>query len=181
MEENPLTFNQTALGISEFIEVAIHTILYVRHVYPAELFVRRKKYDTPVFQSRHPALNEYISGVVRAVADELAVGNVEKVVVLIKGKDDVALERYIFAVQNVIQVEAYNKDTSVQGAMTPSALGQYLRAFMVKLSMMENQLGQLSLGGDGSFAVIIELQDDKVPSISQGKVEALRAALDSTT
>jgi len=54
------------------VEVAIHTILYVRQVYPAELFVRRKKYDTPVFQSRHPALNEYISGAVKAVSEEMA-------------------------------------------------------------------------------------------------------------
>jgi hypothetical protein len=54
------------------VEVAIHTILYVRQVYPAEIFVRRKKYETPVFQSRHPALNEYISGAVKAIADELA-------------------------------------------------------------------------------------------------------------
>lgn len=53
------------------VEVAIHTILYVRHVYPAELFVRRKKYDTAVFQSRHPALNEYISGAVKAAKDEM--------------------------------------------------------------------------------------------------------------
>lgn len=55
------------------VEVAIHTILYVRRVYPAELFVRRKKYDTPVFQSRHPELNGYIAGVVKAVADEISV------------------------------------------------------------------------------------------------------------
>jgi hypothetical protein len=54
------------------VEVAIHTILYVRQVYPADLFVRRKKYDTPVFQSRHPALNEYIASAVKAVGDELA-------------------------------------------------------------------------------------------------------------
>jgi hypothetical protein len=40
-------------------------------VYPADLFVRRKKYDTPVFQSRHPALNEYISGAVKAIGEEL--------------------------------------------------------------------------------------------------------------
>jgi len=53
------------------VEVAIHTILYVRQVYPAEIFVRRKKYETPVFQSRHPALNDYISGAVKAIADEL--------------------------------------------------------------------------------------------------------------
>lgn len=52
--------------------MAIHTILYVRQIYPADLFIRRKRYDTPVFQSRHPALNEYISGAVKAVSDELS-------------------------------------------------------------------------------------------------------------
>lgn len=40
-------------------------------MYPAEIFVRRKKYDTPVFQSRHPSLNEYIQGAVKAIGDEL--------------------------------------------------------------------------------------------------------------
>ena len=52
--------------------MAIHTILYVRQIYPADLFVRRKKYNMPVFQSRHPALNDYISGAVNAIGDELA-------------------------------------------------------------------------------------------------------------
>ena len=52
--------------------MAIHTILYVRQVYPADLFVRRKKYETPVYQSRHPGLNEYIAGAVKAISDELA-------------------------------------------------------------------------------------------------------------
>lgn len=51
--------------------MAIHTVLYVRRVYPAELFVRRKKYETPVYQSRHPGLNEYIAGAVKAMSDEL--------------------------------------------------------------------------------------------------------------
>lgn len=71
--------------------------------------------------------------------------------------------------------------------MTPSALGQYLRAFMIKLSMVESSLGQLSLGGrmysytgrreishpcldEGSFAIVIELQNDKAPSVTRGKV-----------
>lgn len=53
------------------VEVAMHTILYVRQVYPPEIFVRRKKFDTPVFQSRHPALNEYISGAIKAVGTEI--------------------------------------------------------------------------------------------------------------
>lgn len=111
------------------VEVAIHTILFVRQVYPPDIFVRRKKYETPVYQSRHPALNEYISGAVKAVRDELELvrfstyrvfhrppllipgqGNVEKVVVVIKDQNQVALERFIFSVEHMIQVEPFSKD-----------------------------------------------------------------------
>ncbi|OJA19819.1 mitotic spindle assembly checkpoint protein [Rhizopogon vesiculosus] len=171
MSEVSLTWNQTVKGITEFIEVAIHTILYVRQIYPADLFVRRKKYDTPVFQSRHPALNEYISGTVKAVADELVLGNVDKVVVVIKDNNQVALERFIFSIQNMIEVESYNKDTSVQDAMSSAKLGQYFRSFLIKLNMIESQLGLLELpsGDEASFAVVLELKDNTAPSASKDK------------
>jgi mitotic spindle assembly checkpoint protein MAD2B len=70
--------------------------------------------------------------------------------------------------------------------MTPSSLGQYFRSFLVKLSMIESQLGQMHLGGkfvlqrngprtdansdEISFAVIIELKDDIAPTHSGTKV-----------
>ncbi len=38
-------------------------------------------------------------------------GNVEKVVVVIKDKDEVALERFIFSIQTMIAVESFNRDT----------------------------------------------------------------------
>lgn len=131
--------------------------------------MRRKKYNTPVFQSRHPALNEYISGAVKAVAEELALGTVDKVVVVIKDRKDVPLERFIFAMQLLLQVEAYNKDTSVEGAMTLVSLSQYFRSFLIKLSMMESQLGQLHAGDDLSFAIVLELDDENAPTATQGK------------
>ncbi|KAG2076867.1 DNA-binding protein [Suillus decipiens] len=169
MSEIPLTWNQAVKGITEFIEVAIHTILYVRQIYPADLFVRRKKYDTPVFQSRHPALNEYISGTVKAVSDELVLGNVDKVVVVIKDRNQVALERFIFSVQNMIEVESYNKDTSVQDAMSSAQLAQYFRSFLIKLNMIESQLGVLELptGDEASFAIVLELKENTMPSASK--------------
>jgi mitotic spindle assembly checkpoint protein MAD2B len=128
---NLVSCSETEMGVinsRSLVEVAIHTILYVRQIYPADLFVRRKKYDTPVFRSRHPALNEYISGAVKAIGEELVLvsdprrenyssanpltqGNVDKVVVVIKDKDHVALERFLFSVQNMIQVESYDKDS----------------------------------------------------------------------
>jgi hypothetical protein len=66
------------LSAIPIVEVAIHTILYVRQIYPADLFVRRRKYDTPVFQSRHPALNAYISGAVRAAGEEILLVSLSK-------------------------------------------------------------------------------------------------------
>ncbi|KAJ8474617.1 hypothetical protein ONZ45_g15885 [Pleurotus djamor] len=167
--EIPLSFAQTVAAISEFIEVAIHTTLYARQVYPPDLFIRRKKYDTPVFQSRHPALNEYISGAVKAIHEELLLGAVDKIVVIIKNRDQIALERFIFSIQQMIEVESYDKETQVDGAMTPKSLGQYFRSFLIKLSMIESQLGQLDVDDDDiSFAVALELNDNKAPSASQG-------------
>ena len=34
--------------LCEFLEVAFHLILYIREVYPAVVFERRKKYNVPV-------------------------------------------------------------------------------------------------------------------------------------
>jgi len=167
--EPTLSFNQTVKGITEFIEVAIHTILYVRQVYPADLFVRRKKYDTPVFQSRHPALNEYVSGAIKAIGEEVILGNVDKAVVVIKNKENVALERFIFSIQNMIQVESYDKDSSVEDAMTSVRLGQYFRSFLTRLTMIEAQLGVMPRPDEISFAIVIELKDNKAPSASRGQ------------
>ncbi|KAJ7597576.1 DNA-binding protein [Mycena floridula] len=162
-----LTFNQTVRGITEFIEVAIHTILYVRQIYPADLFVRRKKYETPVFQSRHPGLNQYISGAMKFISDELVLGTVDKIVVVIKGPDDVALERFLFSIDNILQVELYDKDTSVESALTPGALAKCFRSFLVKLNMIESQLGQLYLADGASFAILLETKEGKKPTASK--------------
>ncbi|EIN13986.1 DNA-binding protein, partial [Punctularia strigosozonata HHB-11173 SS5] len=169
MPDDPLTYYQTIIGIIEFIEVAIHTILYVRQVYPADLFVRRKKYDTPVYQSRHPVLNEYISGAMRAVGDEIISGTIDKVILVIKDKDEVALERFIFSIEKILNIEGYNTDVGVESAMSPTTLGQYFRSFLIKLSMIEAQLGQLELGDNTSFAIILECKEGKVPGASEEK------------
>lgn len=78
-------------------------------------------------------------------------GNVDKVVVVIKNREEVALERFVFALRNMIEVEAFDKDTSVEGAMSAKILAQYFRSFLIKLNMVESQLGQMYLGGIFEF------------------------------
>lgn len=110
------------------MEVAIHTILCVRRIYPTDLFAQRKKYDAPVYQSRHPDINSYISRAVKAVGDELIrvsivtrnceqsltshhQGTVERVVVVIRDRDNVAIERFIFSLSGFLQL---TRDTEWQ-------------------------------------------------------------------
>ena len=67
---------------------------------------------------------------------------------MIKNGDDKPLERFIFAIRStVLDVEAFNKDTCVEGAITVGSLGQYFRSFLVKLNMIEAQLGQMEIQG----------------------------------
>ncbi|CAE6432863.1 unnamed protein product [Rhizoctonia solani] len=187
--EKGLTFN---------LEVAIHTILFIRGVYPPDLFIRRRKWDAPVYQSRHPALNEYIAGAVGAVRDELLLGKVDKLVLVIKNGQDVALERFIFSLQTVVQpgpseMSRWNKDmvyvsppcrflahhtditavlllvlARVQNSLPFLALPQHFRSFLVKLSLVEAQLGDLPPDEDMSFGIFLELQDGASPSASKG-------------
>ncbi|CAE6495022.1 unnamed protein product [Rhizoctonia solani] len=162
--EKGLTFN---------LEVAIHTILFIRGVYPPDLFIRRRKWDAPVYQSRHPALNEYIAGAVGAVRDELLSGKVDKMVLVIKNGQEVALERFIFSLSTVVQpgpseMSRWNKDMVVQNSLPFLALPQHFRSFLVKLSLVEAQLGDLPPDDDMSFGIFLELQDGASPSARKG-------------
>lgn len=48
---------------SEFLEIAIHSVLYNRELYPPGVFERRKKYNVPVQICVHPEVNQYITQV----------------------------------------------------------------------------------------------------------------------
>ena len=57
------------------VEIALHTILCLRGVYPPESFTRVKAYGVPVYQSRVPDVRAYIAGAMAAIEQELkAVG-----------------------------------------------------------------------------------------------------------
>ena len=51
----------------------MHTILYVRQVYPAELFARRRKLGIPLFQCVEPGINSYIADILESVGEDILV------------------------------------------------------------------------------------------------------------
>ncbi|CAB4035549.1 Hypothetical predicted protein [Paramuricea clavata] len=93
------TTNVAANILCEFLEVAIHLILYMREIYPAEIFEKRKKYNVPVQMSCHPELNQYIQNVLHSIKPCLEKGEVERISVVVTDKEFCPLERFVFEIE----------------------------------------------------------------------------------
>lgn len=65
------TFQAVVSAYSDFLTVAIHTILYERNIYPQTSFIKARKYNYPVRQSRHPKLCKWIMDAVASVEAEM--------------------------------------------------------------------------------------------------------------
>lgn len=51
--------------------MSIHTILYIRKIYPQELFKRARKYNSPVYQCRHPDVCTWVNDAIQGIGNEL--------------------------------------------------------------------------------------------------------------
>lgn len=92
-----------------FLTAYIHTVLYLRSVYPQTLFTRTRLHNAVAYQSRSPELCAYINDVIMSVHSKLLEGNVGRIgIVLYTQEDDdesiQARERY------VLDVSTFRKD-----------------------------------------------------------------------
>lgn len=72
------TYYAVVAAYRDFLTVAIHTILYERNIYPQASFIRARKYNYPVRQSRHPRVCKWVMDAVAAVeAEMLKVGRID--------------------------------------------------------------------------------------------------------
>ncbi|XP_068155045.1 DNA polymerase zeta subunit 2 [Drosophila tropicalis] len=55
----------------EAIEIIVNHVLYLRGIYPAQIFKKRRMYNTPVFVSIFPLLNSYIAGILKSARELL--------------------------------------------------------------------------------------------------------------
>ncbi|KAJ0385394.1 hypothetical protein COL922a_006464 [Colletotrichum nupharicola] len=93
--------NTLLTSFTAFLTITIHTILYYRRLYPQRTFLMTKAHNLPVPQSRHPALCEWINSALAAIQDQLALGAVTKVCIVIHAPDSMAVvERWVFDVTN---------------------------------------------------------------------------------
>ncbi|KAK3677883.1 hypothetical protein LTR78_001978 [Recurvomyces mirabilis] len=173
MPDDAATFRMLISQFTDFLTVAIHTVLYERNIYPQTSFLSARKYNFAVRQSRHPKVCEWINDAVAAVETELLKGNVERVAVVVYNKGLKPTERFLFDVSRFPPVSFTDVDTPLErkdsgGKIVPILplidIEEQFRATMSKLANCGTVLKPAPVGG--TFTVAIELKGDGQAPIS---------------
>ncbi|KAK9692679.1 HORMA domain [Popillia japonica] len=116
----------------EFFEVIIHNILYVRKLYPHQIFKKTKKYGTVVYQLIHPEVRDYITKCLKAIHFYLKSNCLKTICICILTKDHI-IERYLF---NLLHIQNNVEDLYI-------SLEQSFHDFCLKLHINSNKLDEL--------------------------------------
>ncbi|XP_062174250.1 DNA polymerase zeta processivity subunit isoform X2 [Alnus glutinosa] len=113
----------------EFLEVAISSIVFLKGVYPAGAFERRRYMNVVVQRARHPQLKDYIHSAVSALLPFIQKGLVERVAVIFFNIDCIPVERFVFKL-------TVNQCYGLK--LEEADLEFSLRSFLIKLSVSES-------------------------------------------
>ncbi|XP_069120041.1 mitotic spindle assembly checkpoint protein MAD2B-like isoform X1 [Argopecten irradians] len=145
--------------LCEFLEVAIHSILYLRDLYPRSVFEKRKKYNVPVQMCLHPDVCKYVVNIVDSVHQLNQNNQVEKISVVILGSDLRPLERFVIEIGRHIHTDhLIGEDRYLY------QLEESLRAFLLKLNVSDALLHPLPK--DCTWTVQIETTESAANSIN---------------
>ncbi|CAN0291813.1 unnamed protein product [Ectocarpus sp. 6 AP-2014] len=140
----------------EFLEAATHSLLHSRRAYPQDIFERRRKYGVPVWMSRHPELNAYISEVLLRAKSLMEQGVVRRVLVCFfleeEHVDQAPVERVAFDVR----VED-DGDDSVDSTSLQEVEDQ-LRSALLQI---QKSSAHLPTRQGCTFALHVEAHEDK--------------------
>ena len=165
-DETP-SYRTFVATFTDFLTVAIHTIIYERGIYPQTSFLSARKYNFPVRQNRHPKVCEWINDAVTAVETELLKSAVDRVAVVVYSQDNKPLERFMFDVSRFPAVPTAELDVPLQrlepdgtkaSSLPAVDMEEQFRATMSRLSNCATELGELPK--HCTFTVAIELRGD---------------------
>ncbi|TPX62013.1 hypothetical protein SpCBS45565_g07097 [Spizellomyces sp. 'palustris'] len=135
-----LNYHELVDTLIEFLEVAIHYVLYVREIYPADIFEPRRKYNVPVRMSRHPVLNGYIRDVLAGIKPDLQKGVVSKVYLAIHDPARNVVEKFTFQIRSLMEGIEEGVRKHAQTSINTSDVEAYLRSFLLKIAVCDSML-----------------------------------------
>lgn len=186
MTESRPTFRSVVAAFTDFLTVAIHTILYERAIYPPTSFLSARKYNFAVRQNRHPKVCEWVNDAVSAIESELLKSAFRRVAVALHDQNSKVLERYVFDVSRFATVATSDLDIPLERtgpdgehvSILPQVdMEEQFRASLSQLTTCSSRMTPLPKGC--SFTVAIELKQDGqaplghpqpwVPTVVQGQ------------
>lgn len=173
--DDPATFRTFIQTFTDFLTVAIHTILYERRLYPQTSFLSARAYNYSVRQSRNPKVCEWINDAMVAVSAELFKATVARIVLVVYDTASQPLERYVFDTSRFPVVPPGEHGTPLVRTIVDGGQSQHqlvlpmveleeqLRATMSRLSGCGAQLQ--ALPESCSYNIAVELKDGSEPPI----------------
>lgn len=132
----------------EMLEVYINSILYLREVYPAAIFRKRRIYSTTTYISIFPPLNEYLVNVLKTARELKDADKLFQVELIIFQRecelfgtpdDEEVLEKFIFRVErNEAQSSKHDLDTYIL------KFEEELRRGLIELNQNAKNLNRLN-------------------------------------
>lgn len=167
--DDSVTFNTLLIAFTDFLTVAIHTILYERAIYPRSSFLTARKYNFSVRQNRHPKVCQWIQDAITAIESELLCSSVDRIALVILSPLQLPLERFVFEVSRfpVIKPEEANTPLQREGHDLAQSslidLQEQFRGAMSRLAVCGGRLRQLPKSC--SFTIAIETKKFRDPPI----------------
>lgn len=133
----------------EMLEVYINSILYLREVYPAAIFRRRRVYNTTAYISIFPTLNTYLLNALKTAQELKAANKLFEVELVIfqrefelfgTPEDEEVMEKYVFRVEQ-------NENASSSKTEPEMHILQFeeeLRCGLIRLEQMAKNLPRLN-------------------------------------
>ncbi|KAL8659168.1 MAG: hypothetical protein Q9226_000575 [Calogaya cf. arnoldii] len=155
------SYHAVVSAYSDFLTVAIHTILYERNIYPPSSFIAARKFNCPVRQSRHPKVCKWIQDAVAAVEFEMLKCTLSNTSLVIHAPppSSAPLERFLFSTTAFPSLPPSELLTPFSDNPPAAAdLPEQFRATISRLSTLSSALSPLP--PDCSFTLVTELRDD---------------------
>lgn len=134
----------------EMLDVYINSILYLRELYPAAIFRKRRVYSTVAHISIFPPLNQYLTSILKTAQELKATNKLFQVELIIYQRecelfgtpdDEEILEKYIFHVE---QNETIQKISKQDPSLFILKFEEELRRGLLELNQKAKYLNRLN-------------------------------------
>ena len=87
----------------EFLEIAFHSILHTRKLYPKDIYKRKIIHGVPVYMSLFPELNDYFKNILNSIREVLSKDeySIDYVNVLYLNEAKVPIEKYNIQIDEI--------------------------------------------------------------------------------